>query len=118
MLMKSPASATSREWPDQQANSLFGFVWLHAKQLYRAIKHRHGIATLTHLDDYLLADIGLTRNDVRHAMAKPFWRDPSETLRRRATAPRRPGSVHSLLRHPTNAVGLGSPSSATMKSAA
>ena len=71
MLMKSAASATSREWPDQQANSLFGFVWLHAKQLYRAIKHRHGIATLTNLDDYLLADIGLTRNDVRHAMASP-----------------------------------------------
>ena len=118
MLMKSPTSVTAGERLAQQAGALFSFLWLHAKQFYTAIKHRRGIATLADLDDRLLADIGLTRNDLRHAMAEPYWRDPSETLRRRARPALRPGSIHSLVRQPTDAVGLGSPNSMTMKSAA
>ena len=118
MLMKSPTSVIARERPAQRAGALFRVLWLHAKQLYKAIKHRRRIALLGDQDDHLLADIGLTRNDVRHAMAEPFWRDPSETLRCRATPARRPGSIHSLVRQPTNAVGSRSPNSATMKSAA
>ena len=117
MLMKSstPNIAGRRA---QQADGRFGLLWLRAKQLYRAIKHRRAIATLANRDDRLLADIGLTRADVHHAVAQPIWRDPTETLWRRATAARRPGSIHSLVRQPTNAVGSRSPNSATMKSAA
>ena len=37
-------------------------------------------------DDCLLADIGLTRDDVRHAVAQPIWRDPTVTLQQRAGA--------------------------------
>ena len=94
MLMKSPTSPTTLEGLAQQAGALFNFVWLHARQLCTALKHRRGIATLADQDDYLLTDIGLTRNDVRDAMAEPFWRDPSETLWRRAAAGPRPPLVH------------------------
>ena len=118
MLMKFHAPATTKEWLAQQAGALFSFHWLQAKRLFKAISHRRGIATLADADDRLLADIGLTRADVHHAMAEPFWRDPTITLGRRAGAARRPGSIHSLVREPTKAVGVGSPNPATMKAAA
>jgi hypothetical protein len=39
---------------------------------------------LAALDDRMLADIGLTRCDLRDAFAELPWRDPSEILVRRA----------------------------------
>jgi len=84
MLMKSPISVTASQRLAQRADALFGMLWRHAMQLYKAIKHRRDIAPLADQDDHLLADIGLTRDDVRHANAQPIWRDPTETLRRRA----------------------------------
>ena len=45
---------------------------------------------LAALDDRMLADIGLTRSDLRDAYAEPPWRDPSDVLARRA-AERRVG---------------------------
>jgi uncharacterized protein YjiS (DUF1127 family) len=117
MLMKSSdPSITGRL--AQQADALFGFLWQHAKQLYKTIKHRREIASLANQDDHLLADIGLTRADVHHAIAQPLWRDPTETLRHRAAAARRRGSRVGLFRQPTNAVSVGSPNSAAMTAAA
>lgn len=89
MLMKSPVPVTASRRLAQQAEALFGLLRLNAMQLYKAIKHRRDIASLADQDDHLLADIGLTRNDVRHANAQPIWSDPTETLRRRASAARR-----------------------------
>lgn len=118
MLMKSSDPSTRGRWLAPQADALFGFLWQHAKQLYTTIKHRSEIASLAHQDDHLLADIGLTRADVHHAIAQPLWRDPTETLRHRAAAARRCGPFVGLLRQPANAVGVGSPNSAAMKAAA
>ena len=83
MLMKSFMPTTASQTLAHQADALFAFLWRHAMQLYKAIKHRRDIAPLADQDDRLLADIGLTRDDVRHANAQPIWRDPSETLRHR-----------------------------------
>jgi len=55
-----------------------------AKRLARAVKRRGDIAALASFDDRALADIGVTRSDVRDAMAEPFWRDPSALLASRA----------------------------------
>jgi uncharacterized protein YjiS (DUF1127 family) len=84
MLMKSPMPTTAGQRLAHQVDALFGFLWLQAMQFYTAIKYRRDIAPLADQDDHLLADIGLTRDDVRHANAQPIWRDPTETLRRRA----------------------------------
>ena len=100
MLMKSPISVTASQRLAQQADALFGMLWLHAKQLYKAIKHRRDIAPLADQDDHLLADIGLTRDDVRHSIAQPIWRDPSETLRHRAGSTQRNcGTLAALTDH-------------------
>ena len=39
---------------------------------------------LTGLDDRMLADIGLTRGDLRDAYSEPVWRDPTAILVSRA----------------------------------
>jgi len=82
MLMNSSTRRAAGHRLAQLIDAMLGVLWLHTKQLYKVIRHRRGIATLAGQDDYLLADIGLTRNDVRRAMGEPFWRDPSESLRR------------------------------------
>ena len=51
-----------------------------------AIRHRRAIARLAEQEERLLADIGISRCDVRDALRQPIWRDPSAFLRRRAGA--------------------------------
>jgi uncharacterized protein YjiS (DUF1127 family) len=71
-----------------------GVVLLHAGQLSKAIGHRRRIAVLAEHDERLLADIGLTRDDLRDAAREPFWRDPTELLGHRVGAARaRPRSA-------------------------
>ena len=41
------------------------------------------------MDDRMLADIGLTRSDLRDAYAEPLWRDPTDVLAGRARDKRR-----------------------------
>ena len=65
-----------------------GVMLLHARQLYQAIRHRRRIAVLAEHDERLLADIGLTPDDVRDAAREPFWRDPTELLGHRVGAAR------------------------------
>jgi uncharacterized protein YjiS (DUF1127 family) len=57
--------------------------WL--KQLMRARRHRRTVNALAGLDRRMLADIGLTRSDLRDAFSEPFWDDPTALLRQRAT---------------------------------
>ena len=40
-------------------------------------------------DDRMLADIGLTRRDVREAFSEPIWRDPTDLLAERVAGRRR-----------------------------
>jgi uncharacterized protein YjiS (DUF1127 family) len=55
-------------------------VTARLRQLAAAFQHRHDAAVLMGLDDRMLADIGLTRRDVREAFNEPVWRDPTELL--------------------------------------
>lgn len=54
-------------------------VW----NVLRAMKHRHDAAMLASFDDRMLADIGLSRSDVRDAYSVPLWRDPTVLLKNR-----------------------------------
>ena len=56
--------------------------WL--KQLARARRHRREANMLAGLDRRMLADIGITRADLRDAFSEPFWDDPTALLRERA----------------------------------
>jgi uncharacterized protein YjiS (DUF1127 family) len=54
------------------------------RRLAQAYRNRSSAAVLAGLDDRMLADIGLTRSDVRDAFAEPLWNDPTYLLRARA----------------------------------
>jgi uncharacterized protein YjiS (DUF1127 family) len=58
-------------------------VWRRLKQLAQAYANRSDAAVLAGFDERMLADIGLTRSDVRDALAEPLWHDPTNLLRAR-----------------------------------
>ena len=47
-------------------------------QFGRAVRNRRAATTLAGLDDHMLADIGITRSDLRDAYAEPLWHDPTD----------------------------------------
>ena len=53
-------------------------------RLYRAWHNRSAVAVLGVVSDHMLADIGLTRSDIRDAFAEPVWRDPTGIMSARA----------------------------------
>jgi uncharacterized protein YjiS (DUF1127 family) len=53
-----------------------------------AVRHRRAVADLLALDDYMLHDIGVSRQDVESALAAPMYRDVSWRLAERAIASR------------------------------
>ena len=55
-----------------------------ALSVARALKNRKDATLLAGMDDRMLADIGLTRSDLRDAYAEPLWRDPTDILAGRA----------------------------------
>ena len=59
------------------------------RKLSRAFRNRRQARMLTAMDDRMLADIGLTRSDLRDAYAGPLWRDPTDQLNGRAQDRRR-----------------------------
>jgi uncharacterized protein YjiS (DUF1127 family) len=56
--------------------------WL--KALARARRNRADARALAGLEGRMLADIGITRADLRDAFSEPFWEDPTALLRKRA----------------------------------
>jgi uncharacterized protein YjiS (DUF1127 family) len=60
-----------------------------AMAVVRAYRNRLGATALAGADDRALADIGLTRSDLRDAFAEPLWRDPTSLLRSRVGERRR-----------------------------
>jgi uncharacterized protein YjiS (DUF1127 family) len=54
------------------------------KIVAKARRNRQDAKKLAGLDRRMLADIGLTRADVRDAFSEPFWEDPTALLRERA----------------------------------
>jgi uncharacterized protein YjiS (DUF1127 family) len=65
-------------------NAVAGIVVDRARQVVQTFKNRHDAVTLAGLDERMLADIGLTRGDVRDAFSEPVWRDPTAILVSRA----------------------------------
>jgi uncharacterized protein YjiS (DUF1127 family) len=51
--------------------------------LARALRNRREARVLAGLDRHMLADIGITRSDVRDAFSSPIWEDPTALLRQR-----------------------------------
>ena len=82
--------------PLQWIATIAQFVLGPVKRAAIAIVHRRHIEVLARFDDRMLADIGLTRNDLRFVFGEPFWRDPFPLLARyageRRTEWRRPAS--------------------------
>ena len=64
-------------------HSLLAFVARWLKDLARARRHRREARALAGLDHRMLADIGVTRADLRDAFSEPFWEDPTLLLRER-----------------------------------
>jgi len=58
------------------------------------LRNRREAAVLASFNDRMLADIGLTRSDLRDAFAEPPWRDPTAVLANRAQE-RRSARPHS-----------------------
>jgi uncharacterized protein YjiS (DUF1127 family) len=54
------------------------------RALLQTIKNRRDATMLAGMDEHMLADIGLTRGDVRDAFSEPVWRDPTAILVSRA----------------------------------
>jgi uncharacterized protein YjiS (DUF1127 family) len=65
-------------------STLFG-IRCKLARLARSIRNRRAATTLAGLDDHMLADIGITRSDLRDAYAEPLWHDPTDILVDRAT---------------------------------
>jgi uncharacterized protein YjiS (DUF1127 family) len=73
--------------------SLVALVTHWLKEMARARRHRREANVLAGLDRRMLADIGITRADVRDAFSEPFWDDPTALLRERALERRLSASV-------------------------
>jgi uncharacterized protein YjiS (DUF1127 family) len=68
----------------RMVSTVAGIVTVRVRQVFRMLKNRHDATLLASLDDRMLADIGLTRGDVRDAYSEPVWRDPTAILVTRA----------------------------------
>lgn len=64
--------------------TLAGSVGNGVRAVLQTIKNRRDAVILAGMDEHMLADIGLTRGDVRDAVSEPVWRDPTAILVSRA----------------------------------
>jgi Domain of unknown function (DUF1127) len=51
-------------------------------KLPTALAHRNELRRLAECDEHVLADVGVTREELTKALSAPFWRNPSEQLAR------------------------------------
>ncbi|HLN09456.1 MAG TPA: DUF1127 domain-containing protein [Xanthobacteraceae bacterium] len=70
--------------PVRKTVALARGAFARIRNLGSAIRHRRDVELLARFDDRMLADVGLTRSDVRYALSEPFWRDPGRVLMCRA----------------------------------
>jgi uncharacterized protein YjiS (DUF1127 family) len=71
-------------WPARPLLAVMGAVTSAGRRIARAYQNRAQATVLARLDDRMLADIGISRSDVRDAFAEPLWQDPTALLRARA----------------------------------
>jgi len=69
--------------------AVVGAVAARLRLVAAAFRRRHDLAALASLDERMLADIGLTRSDLRAAFSEPLWRDPTAILVNRVERHRR-----------------------------
>ena len=55
----------------QMVNAIAGSLVVRARQVVQLVKNRRDATMLAGLDDRMLADIGLTRGDLRDAYSEP-----------------------------------------------
>jgi uncharacterized protein YjiS (DUF1127 family) len=65
-------------------HTVYGFALARTREILQLLKNRRDAASLSGLDERMLADIGLTRGDLRDAYSEPVWRDPTAILVSRA----------------------------------
>jgi uncharacterized protein YjiS (DUF1127 family) len=86
--MESAMTTISQSRPASQltqvVNAITGSLVVRARQLAQIVKNRRDATMLAGLDDRMLADIGLTRGDLRDAYSEPVWSDPTAILVSRA----------------------------------
>ena len=70
-------------------SAIGGAVVARLRQATIGFKNRRDLSALAGLDDRMLADIGLTRSDLREAFSEPLWRDPTAILVNRVERHRR-----------------------------
>ena len=84
----SAITSFAKSFPSNPAPSkvsaIAAVVTVAIKRLARAYRNRAEAAALARFDDRMLADMGLSRSDVRDAFAGPVWEDPTSLLRARA----------------------------------
>ena len=68
----------------QTVSAIAGSLVVCARHFAQLVKNRRDASTLAGLDDRMLADIGLTRGDLRDAYSEPVWNDPTAILVSRA----------------------------------
>jgi uncharacterized protein YjiS (DUF1127 family) len=56
-----------------------------ARGTWRIVVARRALARLADRDDRMLADIGLTRSDLRDAGSAPLWQNPTRILEQRVS---------------------------------
>ena len=78
MYTPSTTSATHRNAHKHFFGRMAGLVSSFAARMHQ----RSELAQLAEMTDSQLADIGLTRNDVRHALNLPLGDDPASSLMR------------------------------------
>src|SRR3954447_15373038 len=65
-------------------NAVAGYVANRVRVVLQMLKNRRDATVLAGMDEHMLADIGLTRGDLRDAFSEPVWRDPTAVLVSRA----------------------------------
>jgi uncharacterized protein YjiS (DUF1127 family) len=77
-------TAASARTNSFDARGLFASAAGLVGRLYRVWHNRTAVAVLDAVSDHMLADIGLTRSDLRDALNEPLWRDPTQLMSVRA----------------------------------
>ncbi len=60
--------------------SFAGGIMSALAALRTSLRNRNELSVLAEMTDHQLADIGLTRDDVRRALSAPLGNDPAHTL--------------------------------------
>ena len=78
--MTTHAQSLNAVSPFGRMVAMAGSLVVRVREVAQTFKNRRDAASLAGLDDRMLADIGLTRGDLRDAYSEPVWRDPTAVL--------------------------------------